>query len=74
MTTSAKSAKSTHAGNSADSADSADTTSAPDTARVEHMLKLAKTKAELIELVRSLDNRNVQLQNVIRRMTTKEHQ
>jgi hypothetical protein len=43
-----------------------------DTRRVELMLKTAKTKAELQELVRMLDNRNLQLQNVIRRMTTAE--
>jgi chemotaxis methyl-accepting protein methylase len=43
-----------------------------DTGRVEFMLKTAKTKAELQELVRMLDNRNLQLQNVIRRMTTPE--
>lgn len=38
--------------------------------RVEHMLSLAKTRAELQDLVRMLDSRNVQLQRVIRGMTT----
>ena len=36
----------------------------PDEQRVEHMLATAKTKADLQELVRMLDNRNVQLQRV----------
>lgn len=32
--------------------------------RVDHMLKLAKTKAELQDLVRALDARNMRLQRV----------
>lgn len=43
-----------------------------DEQRVEQMLKLAKTRAELQDLVRMLDNRNMQLQRVIRALTTKE--
>lgn len=35
-----------------------------DRERVDHMLKLAKTKAELQDLVRALDARNVRLQRV----------
>ena len=35
-----------------------------DRERVDHMLKLAKTKAELQDLVRSLDARNMRLQRV----------
>lgn len=41
-----------------------------DAQRVEHMLALAKTRAELQDLVRMLDARNMQLQRVIRGMTT----
>lgn len=35
-----------------------------DRERVDHMLKLAKTKAELQDLVRALDARNMRLQKV----------
>jgi hypothetical protein len=35
-----------------------------DRERVEHMLKLAKTKADLQDLVRALDARNMRLQAV----------
>lgn len=43
-----------------------------DVERVELMLRTAKTKSELQDLVRMLDRRNVQLQNVIRSLTTPE--
>lgn len=35
-----------------------------DRERVEQMIKLARTKADLVDLVRMLDNRNVALQRV----------
>lgn len=41
-----------------------------DAQRVEHMLALAKTRADLQELVRSLDAANVRLRHTIRRLTT----
>lgn len=41
-----------------------------DTDRVEYMLRTAKTKADLQDLVRMLDTRNCHLQQVIRALTT----
>lgn len=37
---------------------------------LEAILRLCRTKAELVEAVTSLHNRNCQLRRVIRRMTT----
>ena len=42
----------------------------PDEQRVEQMLRTAKTKDDLQDLVRMLDRRNVQLQRVRDRLAT----